>query len=530
MTFGSEAGLSFDTVLVANRGEIARRVMRTARELGMRTVAVFSEADRAAPHVREADEAVCLGSAPARDSYLRGDLIIAAALRTGAGLLHPGYGFLSESAAFAHEVEAAGLRFVGPTPEQISAFGEKHSARRLAENAGVPMLAGTGLLSGPDEAAEEAARIGLPVMVKATGGGGGIGMTACSSEEDVRVAFERVARLAQTSFGTAGVFLEHLVRPARHVEVQIFGDGEGQVAVLGDRDCSLQRRNQKVIEEAPAPSLPEHVRTVLHDSARQLAKSVSYRSAGTVEFVYDPGRELISFLEMNTRLQVEHAVTEQVMGIDIVELMLRLARDGVTALPDELFRKCPAPKAYAVEARVYAEDPAKDSMPSSGLVTRAVLPTEAPGVRVDSWIETGLEVSPHYDPLLAKVIATGSTRDEALDRLGSALAQTRIDGIVTNVSALRAMTTYPELRSATHSTSTLPERAKDGRGGDPDPRIDVLDPGVLTTVQDLPGRVGYWQVGVPPSPLLRQGGVSMAADDSQVQELEREVEHLMEEV
>ncbi|MET8523881.1 urea carboxylase [Nocardioides sp. NPDC004968] len=499
MTFGSEAGLSFDTVLVANRGEIARRVMRTARELGMRTVAVFSEADRAAPHVREADEAVCLGSAPARDSYLRGDLIIAAALRTGAGLLHPGYGFLSESAAFAREVEAAGLRFVGPTPEQISAFGEKHSARRLAENAGVPMLAGTGLLSGPDEAAEEAARIGLPVMVKATGGGGGIGMTACSSAEDVLVAFERVARLAQTSFGTAGVFLEHLVRPARHVEVQIFGDGEGQVAVLGDRDCSLQRRNQKVIEEAPAPALPEHVRTVLHDSARQLAKSVSYRSAGTVEFVYDPGRELISFLEMNTRLQVEHAVTEQVMGIDIVELMLRLARDGVTALRDELFRKCPAPKAYAVEARVYAEDPAKDSMPSSGLVTRAVLPTEAPGVRVDSWIETGLEVSPHYDPLLAKVIATGATRDEALDRLGEALARTRIDGIVTNVSALRAMTTYAELRSATHSTSTLSERAKEGRGGDPDPRIDVLDPGVLTTVQDLPGRVGYWQVGVPPS-------------------------------
>jgi urea carboxylase len=492
-------GPSFDTVLVANRGEVARRVMRTARELGLRTVAVFSEADRAAPHVREADEAVCLGSAPARDSYLRGDLIIAAALRTGAGLLHPGYGFLSESAAFAREVEAAGIRFVGPTPDQISAFGEKHSARRLAENAGVPMLAGSGLLSGPDEAAEEAARIGLPVMVKATGGGGGIGMTACSSEADVRVAFERVARLAQTSFGTAGVFLERLVRPARHVEVQVFGDGQGQVAVLGDRDCSLQRRNQKVIEEAPAPALPEHVRTVLHDSARQLAKSVSYRSAGTVEFVYDPLREQVSFLEMNTRLQVEHAVTEQVMGIDIVELMLRLAGDGVAALPDELFRKCPAPKAYAVEARVYAEDPAKDSMPSSGLVTRAVLPEPTDTVRVDSWIETGLEVSPHYDPLVAKVIATGATRDEALDTLGDALARTRIDGIVTNVSALRAMTTYDELRSATHSTSTLAERAKQGRGGDPDPRIDVLDPGVLTTVQDLPGRVGYWQVGVPPS-------------------------------
>ncbi|TQL66438.1 urea carboxylase [Nocardioides albertanoniae] len=496
-------GASLGTVLVANRGEIARRVMRSAHELGLRTVAVFSEADRAAPHVREADESVCLGSAPARDSYLRGDLIIAAALRTGAGLIHPGYGFLSESAAFARDVEAAGLRFVGPTADQISAFGEKHSARRLAEIAGVPMLAGSGLLAGPEDAAEEAARIGLPVMVKATGGGGGIGMTACSSEDDVRVAFERVSRLAQTSFGTAGVFLERLVRPARHVEVQIFGDGQGQVAVLGDRDCSLQRRNQKVIEEAPAPALPEAVRTVMHDSARQLAKSVSYRSAGTVEFVYDPAREQVSFLEVNTRLQVEHAVTEQVMGIDIVALMLQLARDGVDALPDELFRRCAAPEAYAVEARVYAEDPGKDSMPSSGLVTRAVLPAETANVRVDSWIESGLEVSPHYDPLLAKVIATGASRDEALSTLADALGETHIDGIVTNVSALRAMTAYAELRSATHSTSTLAERTKEsyarGRSGDPDARIDVLDPGVLTTVQDLPGRVGYWQVGVPPS-------------------------------
>lgn len=486
---------SASTVLVANRGEIARRVMRSARRLGMRTVAVFSEADRAAPHVREADEAVCLGPAPARESYLRGDRIIEAALRTGAGVVHPGYGFLSESADFARRVEAAGLRFAGPTPAQISAFGEKHCARELAETAGVPMLPGSGLVAGPEDAVAEAERIGLPVMVKATGGGGGIGMTRCGSLEEVRAAYEGVSRLAAANFGTSGVFLERLVHPARHVEVQVFGDGQGCVAVLGDRDCSLQRRNQKVIEESPAPGLPEHVRTVLHDAARQLAKSVSYRSAGTVEFVYDPEREQVFFLEMNTRLQVEHAITEQVLGVDIVELMLRLARDGAEGVVDEVFGRAWEPKAYAVEARIYAEDPARDYRPSAGLITRAVLPVETSRVRVESWVETGLEVSPFYDPLLAKIIATGQTRDEALDILGDALDQTRIDGIVTNLHAVRAMTDYPSLRGVTHSTSTLGEVG----AGDPAPRIDVIDPGVLTTVQDLPGRTGYWQVGVPPS-------------------------------
>ncbi|MGZ4451435.1 MAG: urea carboxylase [Nocardioides sp.] len=488
---------SFDTVLIANRGEIARRVIRSAQALGMKTVAVFSDADRAAPHVREADVAVRLGPAPARESYLRGDAIVEAALSSGAGLIHPGYGFLSENTDFARAVEQAGLRFVGPSVDQIVAFGEKHTARELAQRAGVPMLAGTGLLASLDEAVAEAERIGLPVMLKATGGGGGIGMQACTTLDEVRDAYQRVVLLAQANFGSTGVFLERLVRPARHVEVQLFGDGEGRVAVIGDRDCSLQRRNQKVIEEAPAPALPDRIRTQLHDSARALAASVAYRSAGTVEFIYDPVREEASFLEVNTRLQVEHPVTEAVFGVDLVDLMLRLGRDGAGGIPDRVFDQPWVADGHAFEARVYAEDPAKASLPSSGLVTRVVLPGQdgpaLDGVRVDGWIETGLEVSPFYDPMLAKVIAAGAQRSDALDLLGEALGASRIDGIVTNLGLLRSLTGHDELRAAVHSTSTLDVT------NDPDARIDVVTAGAMTTVQDLPGRLGYWQVGVPPS-------------------------------
>ncbi|MEU6067675.1 urea carboxylase [Streptomyces sp. NPDC047082] len=482
-------------VLVANRGEIARRVIRTARKMGLGTVAVFSDADRAAPHVREADHAVRLGPAPARDSYLRGDAIIEAALAHGAGIVHPGYGFLSENPAFARAVEEAGLRFAGPTAEQITAFGEKHTARALAKAAGVPLLAGTELLASPEEAVTAAASIGLPVMVKATGGGGGIGMQACATADEVRDAFARVAALAESNFGSAGVFLERQVRPARHVEVQVFGDGTGRIAVFGDRDCSLQRRNQKVIEEAPAPALPAHVRELLQVSSRRLLASVGYRGAGTVEFVYDPVREEAAFLEVNTRLQVEHPVTEEAYGVDLVELMLTLARDG--RVDDSVFEREWRPAGHAVEARVYAEDPGKDSTPSSGLITRAAFPgqgaDEIPGVRVDGFAETGLEVSPYYDPMLAKVIAKGPDRDTAFDVLGQALAASRVDGVVTNLGLLRSLTVRGEVREAAHSTSTLATTA------DPEPRIDVLVPGAMTTVQDLPGRLGYWHVGVPPS-------------------------------
>ncbi|WP_440713794.1 urea carboxylase [Gordonia sp. FQ] len=480
------------TVLVANRGEIARRILRSARELGLRTVAVYSDADRAAPHVREADVAVRLGPAPAAESYLKVDAVIAAAVEHGADVIHPGYGFLSENVAAARAAEAAGIAWAGPTPGQIEDFGLKHTARERALAAGVRLLAGTGLLGSAAEAVAEAERIGFPVMLKATSGGGGIGMQVCTTPAEVAEAYAAVAALAERSFGGGGVFLERLVRDARHVEVQVFGDGRGRVAVLGDRDCSLQRRNQKVIEEAPAPDLPGHVRAEIHRAARSLAASVGYRSAGTVEFIYDPVREEACFLEVNTRLQVEHPVTEAVFGVDLVALMLDLAIDGPDALDPELFTTEHTPRGHAFEARVYAEDPLRDFAPSPGLVTRCEFP-DAAGVRVDRWIETGLEVTPDYDPMLAKVIVHAADRGAALDALAAALDQTRIDGIVTGVGMLRALCDDDDLRAVTHHTGTL------GDPVDPRPRIDVRAPGILTTVQDLPGRIGLWKVGVPPS-------------------------------
>lgn len=480
----SEGGTSFDTLLVANRGEIAVRIMRTARELGLRTVAVYSDADRSAPHVRLADQAVRLGPAPAKESYLDADLVLKAAKDTGAGAIHPGYGFLSEDAAFARRCEEAGIVFVGPTPEQLELFGAKHTARAAAEAAGVPLAPGTGLLASLDEALVAADRIGYPVMLKATGGGGGIGMSACRSADELTDAWDRVQRVAAASFSLAGVFLERLVEQARHVEVQVFGDGAGRVVTFGDRDCSLQRRNQKVVEEAPAPGLPAHVREQLASAARDLCASVDYRSAGTVEFVYDAAREEAYFLEVNTRLQVEHPVTEEIYGVDLVAWMLRLAcgdRDVV--------RDPGAPRGHAVEARLYAEDPSREHRPSAGLLTRVEFP---PDVRVDGWVETGTEVTTSYDPLLAKLVAYGSDRAQALARLYEALAGTRVDGIETNLGLVRAALASDDFRRASHSTATL------AGVSDPTPRIEVVSGGTLTTVQDWPGRTGYWQVGVPP--------------------------------
>ncbi|MET8859075.1 biotin carboxylase N-terminal domain-containing protein, partial [Streptomyces sp. NPDC004579] len=476
--------MSFDTLLVANRGEIAVRIIRTARELGLRTVAVYSDADRAAPHVRLADQAVRLGPAPAKESYLDGDLVLKAAKDTGAGAIHPGYGFLSEDAAFARRCEDAGIVFVGPAPEQLELFGAKHTARAAAEAAGVPLAPGTGLLPGLPEALEAAGRIGYPVMLKATGGGGGIGMSACRSADELTEAWDRVQRVAAASFSSAGVFLERLVEHARHVEVQVFGDGRGRVVTFGDRDCSLQRRNQKVLEEAPAPGLPTHVRDGLASAARELCASVGYRSAGTVEFVYDAAREEAYFLEVNTRLQVEHPVTEEIYGVDLVAWMLRLAR-GET----DVVREPGPPRGHAVEARVYAEDPSREHRPSAGLLTRVAFPG---GVRVDGWVETGTEVTTSYDPMLAKVIAYGADRAEALERLDAALAATRVDGIETNLGLVRAALAEPSFRKAAHSTATL------AGVNDPTPRVEVVSGGTLTTVQDWPGRTGYWQVGVPP--------------------------------
>ncbi|WP_255945648.1 urea carboxylase [Streptomyces odontomachi] len=473
----------FDTLLVANRGEIACRIIRSAHALGLRTVAVHSDADRTAPHVRMAGEAVRLGPAPAAESYLRADLVLAAARATGAGAIHPGYGFLSENSAFATAVEEAGLAFVGPTPAQLEVFGAKHTARAAALAAGVALLPGSGLLADEAAALRAAQETGYPVMLKATGGGGGIGMQACAGPEELREAFSRVTRLARGSFGDGGVFLERYVEQARHVEVQVFGDGDGGIAVLGDRDCSLQRRHQKVLEEAPAPRLPSGVRTELHAAARELCHAVAYRSAGTVEFVYDPVREEAYFLEVNTRLQVEHPVTEEIHGVDLVAWMLRLAR-GESGFLSE-----PPQQGHAVEARIYAEDPTLHHRPSSGLLTRVHFPE---GVRVDGWAETGQRVPTAYDPMLAKIVATGRSRAAAFARLAEALDDTRVDGVETNLGLLRAACREPVVLDARHTTATLAGLT------DPRPRIDVVRGGAQSTVQDWPGRTGYWEVGIPP--------------------------------
>jgi urea carboxylase len=479
--------VSFETLLVANRGEIACRILRSAATLGLRTVAVYSDADRGAPHVGMADAAARLGPPSARESYLRADAIIEAALRWGAGAVHPGYGLLSEDSAFAQAVQDAGLTFIGPTPEQLRAFGAKDSARSLARAAGVPLVAGSDLLADLDEARVAAERIGYPVMVKATAGGGGIGMERCHDPGQLAAAFERVARTADASFGSGGVFVERLVSAARHVEVQLFGDGEGAVIALGDRDCTLQRRNQKVLEESPAPGLPDAVRERLHDSAIRLLAAVVYRSAGTAEFVYDAAREEASFLEVNARLQVEHPVTEERYGIDLVAAMIRLAQ-GEGGVLERLARA--RPSGCAVQARLYAEDPSAGHAPSPGLITEVSLPDD---LRVDGWVEAGTEVTTSYDPLLAKLIATGPNREAALDRLAAGIAQTTIGGIETNLGLLASALASPAVRAAAHTTATLDELA------DPRPRIEVERAGTMTTVQDWPGRTGLWHVGVPPS-------------------------------
>jgi urea carboxylase len=487
----SASPLGYTTLLVANRGEIACRIIRSAKALGLKTVAVYSEVDRGAPHVRLADVAINIGAESPRESYLNADRILRAALDSGAGAIHPGYGFLSENADFARGVEEAGLIFVGPTPEQLSVFGAKDAARAAAARAGLPMVRGTEVLADADEAVAASEDLGYPVILKATGGGGGIGMQVCRSGEEVRDAFVSISRVANASFGSGAIFAERFVENARHIEVQVFGDGAGGVISLGDRDCSLQRRNQKVVEEAPAFDLSDELRAQLHATSRELCASISYRSAGTVEFVYDSVRREASFLEVNTRLQVEHPVTEAITGVDLVEWMLRLA-GGESDFLDPYRATAAVPTAgFAVESRVYAEDPAQGYQPSSGTITQAQLPTD--DARVDAWIETGTQVPSSYDPMLAKIITSGASRAEAWANQARALRATRIDGIETNLGLLRAISVDERVARRTHSTSTLAGL------GDDEPRIAVQRPGLMTTVQDWPGRTGFWQIGVPPS-------------------------------
>ena len=478
---------SFSKILVANRGEIACRIISTIQKLGIKAVAVYSEADRNAPHVAMADEAYLLGPAPVSESYINQAKLLEVASQSGAQAVHPGYGLLSENPGFAEACEKAGMAFIGPTPDQMRAFGLKHTARERAVECNVPLVPGSGLLKDADDAVTEAARIGFPVMLKSTAGGGGIGMRRCDDAESLVAAFESVVRQGKSSFGNGGVFVEKLVVNARHVEVQIFGDGKGKVVALGERDCSTQRRNQKIIEETPAPNLSDATRHSLWDCAVRLGESVNYRSAGTVEFVYDADTNAFYFLEVNTRLQVEHTVTECVTGLDLVEWMIRTAAGEDVGLSSYTF----APEGSAIQVRVYAEDPNKDFQPSCGLLNEVQLPDDA---RYDGWVAMGTEVTPYYDPLLTKIIVHGTDRTEAIGKMQQALDATRLSGIETNLAYLRQVIRDPLFTEGKITTRALATKFTYRPN-----TIDVLAPGVQTTVQDYPGRVGYWEIGVPPS-------------------------------
>ncbi|MCA0755639.1 urea carboxylase [Paenibacillus sp. N4] len=475
----------FTKVLIANRGAIAVRIERTLRRLGIASVAVYTKADQDSRHVDEADEAVLIGEGPAKESYLNAELILKTAIETGAQAIHPGYGFLSENADFARACRERGIVFIGPTPEQMELFGLKHSAREIAERAGVPLLPGTPLITELADALDHARRIGYPVILKSTAGGGGIGMRVCADEEALRSAYDGVKHLAETNFKNGGLFLEKYIARARHVEVQIFGSGSGEVVTLGERDCSIQRRNQKVIEESPAPNLTDEVRTAMFEASRRLAEEAGYRSAGTVEYLYDPETGGFYFLEVNTRLQVEHGVTEEVLGIDLVEWMVREAAGELK----DLRSLVKEPSGHSIQARIYAEDCLLGFRPSAGQLDKAVF---SAGARNESWVRDGMTVTTLYDPMLAKIIVHGADREEAIQKLIRALEETRMYGITTNLQYLQALLADEDVADGSVYTQLL-------NGFEPEERaIEVLDGGVQTTVQDWPGRVGHWDVGVPP--------------------------------
>ncbi len=418
----------FKKILVANRGEIALRVMRTAREMGIKTVAVFSEADRNAMHVRFADEAVCLGPAASSQSYLRGDLIIAEALRLGVEAIHPGYGFLSENAGFAQAVTDAGIAFIGPTPHAIEIMGDKLASKRAVAEYNVPMVPGTpGAVSDPDEALRLASEIGYPVLIKASAGGGGKGMRVVDRPEDLKQEMARASSEAASAFGNGSVFVEKFVTKPRHVEVQVLGDTQGNVVNLFERECSIQRRHQKVIEEAPSSILTPELRAAMGASAVAVAKSVNYTGAGTVEFLMDADHKYY-FLEMNTRLQVEHPVTELITGVDLVREQIRIAAGFPISFKQEDLRI----HGHAVELRVYAEDPANKFLPDVGTLHTYRRP-QGPGIRLDDGFEEGMEIPIHYDPMIAKLCAWGANREEAIDRMLRAIAEYRINGVKTTL-------------------------------------------------------------------------------------------------
>lgn len=506
----------FSKVLIANRGAISCRIQRTLRKLDVGSVAVFSNPDRESLHALNADEGILLPGSLAAETYLDTQRIIGVAKETGAEAIHPGYGFLSENASFAKACEDAGIAFIGPTPHQLETCGLKHVCRDIASKSDVPLLEGSELLESAEEALQTAKKVGFPVILKSSAGGGGIGMQIAYSEEEVAPLFDQVRRLSQSNFGDPSLFLEKYIERARHIEVQVFGDGEGNVIALGERDCSVQRRNQKVIEETPAPGLNDEEREQIARAAIRIAKSVNYRSAGTVEFLWDDLDRQFYFLEVNARLQVEHGVTEEVWGIDLVEWMVRLAADDLPPL-NELADSL-KPSGHAIQARIYAEDANKNFQPSSGLVTEFVAPSDA---RCDTWIRSGTEVPSFYDPMVAKVICHRDERGQAIEALTSALGEFGCHGIETNQAYVSSI-----LNSDAFAEGSITTRFLNGFGYEPT-TIDVLDPGLETTVQDYPGRIGMWDVGVPPSgpfdPLSFRLGNQLLGNDESAAGLEMAV-------
>jgi 3-methylcrotonyl-CoA carboxylase alpha subunit len=468
----------FEKILIANRGEIAVRVARTARRLGVRTVAVHSDADRNALHVAMCDEAIAIGGAAPRDSYLRAEAILDAARRTGAQAIHPGYGFLSENEGFARACAAAGVVFIGPPPEAIEAMGLKAESKRLMEQARVPLVPG---YHGVDQdaalLAREAERIGFPVLIKASAGGGGKGMKVAANAAEFADALASARREALASFGDDRVLIERYLERPRHIEIQVFADCHGHCVYLFERDCSLQRRHQKVIEEAPAPGLPEAIRRRMGEAAVAAAQAVGYVGAGTVEFiaeadVADSGR--FYFMEMNTRLQVEHPVTEMITGLDLVEWQLRVAAGEPLPLRQEEL----AIHGHAFEARIYAENPEAGFLPATGTIVRLALPETGPAVRIDTGVREGDEITPHYDPMIAKLITHGATREEALSRLARALDRFAVMGFANNVAFLARAARHPEFAAGRVDTGFIARHADVLL---PSPAVEV-DPEALAAV------------------------------------------------
>lgn len=441
----------FQKVLIANRGEIARRIIRTCKALNIQTVAVYSEADKESLHVRDADEAVCIGKPPVAQSYLNVEAIVQAAKDTGAQAIHPGYGLLSENANFAQAVEAAGLTFIGPTSTVIASMGSKLKARKTMQQAGVPIVEGVNEpIAHAEEAVQIAQRIGYPIMLKASAGGGGIGMQLVNSDEELLKAFEGNQKRATSFFGDGTMFIEKFIAEPHHVEVQILADTHGNVVPVFERECSVQRRNQKVVEEAPSPFISEATRQKMLDAAVAAAQTIHYTNAGTIEFLVDKDEQFY-FLEMNTRLQVEHPVTEEITGLDLVEWQLRIANnEQLTFTRDTLARH-----GHAIEVRIYAEHPTT-FFPSPGHIDELVLP-EGEGIRHEISIESGSDVTPFYDPMIAKLIATGVDREQARARLEQALRAYVVRGIQTNIPMLLDVITHDVFKSGVTTTKFVEE-------------------------------------------------------------------------